>query len=348
MKEDIITAEKMMRRCLQLAARGAGSVAPNPMVGAVLVYGERIIGEGWHARYGEAHAEVNCLESVTKEDRPLISASTLYVSLEPCAHHGKTPPCADRIIRERIPRVVIGCTDTFAEVAGKGIGKLRSAGVAVETGVLETECRYINRRFFTFHEQRRPYVMLKWARTPEGAVACADGAALKISGDSTDRLVHRWRSEEAAILVGSGTVLSDDPLLTTRYWSGSSPLRIVLDRRLRIPEKARLLQDGGPTWIFSGLKTGKRGAVEWIAADPDAFPETVLQELYRRKVQSVLVEGGPAVLQSFLDHGCWDEARVITGQVSLPGGIREPACSHWKLGEHALLHGDEINTYYPA
>lgn len=344
--DETMNNERYMERCLQLAALGAGQAAPNPMVGAVLAHGDRIIGEGFHRQYGQAHAEVNCLASVSAEDRHLLTQATLYVSLEPCVHHGKTPPCADLIIRSGIPEVVIGCIDTFAQVAGKGVDKLKAAGIKVSVGMLEDECRQLNRRFFTFHEKKRPYLILKWAQTQEGWMACADSMPLRISNSYTDRLVHRWRSEETAILIGVNTLVADDPLLTNRYWTGSSPLRIVTDRYLRAPADARMLHDGSPVWIFNTRKNDCKGPVEWIRLpDDDNFFGHVMTVLHERNILSVLVEGGRQILQHLLDMGLWDEARVITGTMSIPDGIAAPRMT-MNTTDHFELHGDRLSFYY--
>src|SRR5215207_8983700 len=226
-------SEIYMHRCLELARLGSGSVAPNPMVGAVLVYKDMIIGEGYHQQYGEAHAEVNCLNSVRPEHQHLIEQSTLYVSLEPCAHYGKTPPCADLIIQKKIPEVVVGCCDPFIQVNGKGIEKLQSAAVNVTIGVLEEECKQLNKRFFGFHTVQRPYVILKWAQTADGKVAGNDYGRKRISNQQTNRIVHKWRSEETTVVVGTNTALYDDPALTTRLWAGKNPVRIVVDMHMR-------------------------------------------------------------------------------------------------------------------
>src|SRR5258706_3862500 len=257
-----------MRRCLELATLGAGNVAPNPMVGAVLVYHGRIIGEGYHQKYGEAHAEPNSIASVKEEDRKLISQSTMYVSLEPCVHFGKTPPCADLIIKHKIPKVVIGCRDPFKEVNGRGIEKLKAAGVETEPGVLEKECKELNKRFFTFHTKHRPYIILKWAQTANGFIATSPQTPLQrrgafeesankrllISNEYSNRLVHKWRSEEAAILVGTNTALKDDPQLTTRLWTGNNPVRMVIDMDLKLPSSLKLFDDEVSTIIFNTIK----------------------------------------------------------------------------------------------
>ena len=235
-----------MTRCLQLAQLGAGNVAPNPMVGAVLVYEEKIIGEGYHRKYGEAHAEVNCINSVKESNRELIEKSTLYVSLEPCSHYGKTPPCSDLIIQNKIKKVVIGCQDIYKEVSGKGILKLRNAGVEVISGVLEKESVDLNKRFFTFHQKFRPYIILKWAQTANTKIGSTNERIL-ISNEYTNRLVHKWRSEEAAVLVGTNTAVQDDPFLTTRLWKGKNPVRIVIDKELKLPPSLNIFDTNSQT-----------------------------------------------------------------------------------------------------
>ncbi|HVZ56163.1 MAG TPA: bifunctional diaminohydroxyphosphoribosylaminopyrimidine deaminase/5-amino-6-(5-phosphoribosylamino)uracil reductase RibD [Chitinophagaceae bacterium] len=335
---------RYMMRCLQLAGRAAGYVAPNPMVGAVLVHGDRIIGEGYHHRFGQAHAEVNCLASVRATDQPLIPASTLYVSLEPCAHFGKTPPCTDLIIRRRIPRVVIGCRDPFDQVDGRGMDQLRAAGVEVVTGILEEASRDRNRRFITFHTRRRPYVILKWAQSADGRIGAAGTRQLRISQPLTDRLVHRWRSEEAAILVGTETARSDDPQLTNRLWNGPSPVRVVVDRRLRLPPGLRLFDGSQPTVVLNDLKSeGQIPLVFHRLAGSGSAVSRICSALYELQLQSVLVEGGARLLQSFLDEGTWDEIRIITGtRLRIPGGIPAPTpgpcqqVSEYPLGEDRI------------
>ncbi len=339
-----------MHHCLQLARLGAGYVAPNPMVGAVLVHQGRIIGEGYHRRYGQAHAEVNCLDAVSAADRHLIPESTLYVSLEPCAHQGKTPPCTGLILRHRIPRVVIGCRDSFTEVNGKGIAQLQAAGVEVITGVLEKEARELNRRFFTYHEQQRPYVLLKWAESRNGCIAAQGSRPVAISNPLTNRIVHRWRGEEAAILVGTGTALQDNPRLTTRLWPGAQPLRVLIDRELRVPLTHHLLSDGLPTLVINARREERAGAVEYVRTPSGQFgPADFLQLLFERKLQSVLVEGGARLQQAFIDAGYWDEARVITaGNCILPEGIPAARLSGAQVRREDLILQDCITTYYPA
>jgi len=302
-----------MQRCLQLAAMGAGRVAPNPMVGAVLVYAGRVIGEGYHQKYGEAHAEVNCINSVVEADKELIAKSTLYVSLEPCAHFGKTPPCADLVIKNKIPNVVIGCRDSFAAVNGKGMERLKNAGINVALGVLENECRELNKRFFTSHEKQRPYIILKWAQSSNGKIGTDESSNLKISNEFTDRLVHQWRTEEAAILVGTNTAILDDPALTARLWPGNDPLRLVIDLELKLPGHLKLFDDSVKTIVFT---YNKKDATEKLIYHQLNKTEDVLAQimsaLYAMQVQSVIIEGGSKLLQSFIDAGLWDESRVIT------------------------------------
>lgn len=336
-----------MKRCLELALLGAGHVAPNPMVGAVLVFDERIIGEGYHERYGEAHAEVNCIRSVRPEDLALIGRSTMYVSLEPCAHHGKTPPCADLIIKMNIPRVVVGCRDPFKEVNGKGIEKLLAAGITVDQGVLEEECIYLNRRFFTFNVHHRPWILLKWAQSANGKIATYGGRTL-ISNEYTNRLVHKWRSEEASILVGTNTALSDDPELTARLWNGPDPVRLVVDKKLRLPRHLKIFDGKVRTIVFnaarhdmgeaSGLEAPGSGSPGYyqLAEDSNLVHQLVIA-LYQLKIQSVLVEGGAKLLQSFIDEGYWDEARIITNKsMQIPDGLAAP-----ELGASRLLLTEE-------
>lgn len=324
-----LTDEFFMSRCIQLATLGAGHVAPNPMVGAVLVHEGRIIGEGYHQVYGQAHAEVNCVNSVKAIDRHLIPSATMYVSLEPCAHFGKTPPCANLIVAEKIREVVIGCVDTFSAVAGKGISILQNAGVTVRTGILEAECRALNSRFFTFHEQQRPFIILKWAQCQAGYMGTEDGHPVRISNPYTDRLVHRWRSEEAGILVGSRTAVMDNPRLNNRLWTGKDPLRIVIDPHHRVPQTHHLYDEQQETFFFRGETLTQ-----------------LMQELHERRILSVLVEGGAATLNRFIDAGLWDEARVIHGAVTLPGGLSAPRLKHAKLTTDTPLMGDHIFIYH--
>ncbi len=333
-----------MQRCLQLAALGAGSVAPNPMVGAVLVHACRIIGEGYHQEYGEAHAEVNCISSVSETDKILIAQSTLYVSLEPCVHYGKTPPCADLIIKNKIPRVVIGCRDSFEKVAGKGIERLQAAGIEVTVGVLEKECLEQNKRFFTFHKKQRPYIILKWAETSDGKIGSTDGERIFISNEFTNRLVHQWRSEEAAILIGTNTALLDNPALKTRLWPGKNPVRLVLDMDLKLPASLQLFDGIVKTIVFNGHKQQDAGMLCYYKVDTtEQLLPKILKILYNLQLQSVIVEGGAWLLQSFINENLWDEARIISNTaMKIAAGINAPILQHQKMIKEENIQTDRI------
>ena len=341
--------ETYIYRCIELAKAGAGYAAPNPLVGAVLVYNGRIIGEGFHQVYGQAHAEVNCIHSVADADKQFIALSMLYVSLEPCAHYGKTPPCADLIIQQQIPEVIIGCRDPFKEVDGKGIEKLRAAGISVTVGVLEEQCIVLNKRFFTFHTKHRPFVVLKWAQTVNSKIAADAGERLLITNDYTNRLVHRWRSEEAAILVGTNTALLDNPSLDTRLWYGKSPMRLVIDMDLRLPSSLQLFNGRQTTIVFNTLKHSipeqpvdvhqTKGLYYYQLNEQESVVTQIMQACYALHIQSVLVEGGAALLQSFIDEAIWDEARIITNeQLQVPEGLDAPVLTHAATAgsEHVL------------
>lgn len=337
--------EQYMNRCIQLAKLGAGNVAPNPMVGAVLVYGNEIIGEGYHQKYGEAHAEVNCLNSVAKEKESLIEKSTIYVSLEPCSHYGKTPPCADLIIKNKIKKAVIGIKDIYKEVDGTGIQKLQNAGLEVISGVLENECRELNKRFFTFHQKKRPYIILKWAQSANGQIG-SNGERILISNDYSNRLVHKWRSEETAILVGTNTALSDNPSLTTRLWEGKNPVRIVIDKELKLPPGLKIFNNEARTLIFNSSKNSIIENIQYIKLDNKIFLQDLLSSLFELNIQSVLVEGGTKTLQSFIDLGLFDEARVITNQeMIIEKGIAAPEMKNFKLIGRAKYFSDLIDYY---
>lgn len=319
-----------MQRCLQLARYGIDCVAPNPMVGAVLVYNGRIIGEGYHHRFGEPHAEPNAINSVENAD--LLKQSTLYVNLEPCSHYGKTPPCADLIVSKQIPRVVIGSLDPNPKVSGRGVGILRKAGIEVTVGVLEKECCALNKRFFIFQEQKRPYILLKWAQTQDGFIdrkrTDASESPFIISNAITKQLTHKMRSENQSILVSTNTVLLDNPSLNVRNWSGKSPIRIAIDRQGRIPANYHLLDGSIPTLIFTETDKPKHKNVEFIKIDFDGESlQTILREIYKRNIHSVLVEGGAQLLNSFIQSGCWDEANVEISPNRIGNGVQAPALS---------------------
>jgi len=338
-----------MHRCLELANLGAGYVAPNPMVGAVLVHSGKIIGEGYHQKYGGPHAEVNCINSVSEQDKDKILSSVLYVSLEPCSHFGKTPPCTDLIIENKIPEVVIGCRDPFKEVDGKGIEKLKAAGIKVVYGILENECRQLNRRFFTFHSKHRPYIILKWAETGDGKISPSNstGARLYISNEQTNRLVHKWRSEEASILVGTNTALLDDPELTTRNWPGPSPIRSVVDMDLKLPSSLKIFNDKQRTVIFNKIRHEEKDHLIYYQVTEDvSLVHQVVNALYQMKIQSVIVEGGARLLQSFIDEEMWDEARVIKNEkLIINNGLNAPTFIDRKAGEEIRISGDSIKIY---
>jgi diaminohydroxyphosphoribosylaminopyrimidine deaminase/5-amino-6-(5-phosphoribosylamino)uracil reductase len=335
-----------MKRCLELATRGEGRVAPNPMVGAVLVHEGRIIGEGYHRQFGKAHAEVNCLESVRPEDSGLIKHSVLYVSLEPCSHYGKTPPCADLIIEKGIPEVVIGCLDPNVLVAGKGLEKLTRAGLKTTTGILEREARELNRRFFLFQNEKRPYVVLKWAQSLDGKISGTGDTRTLISNPQTNRIVHKWRAQEAAILVGTNTALKDDPELSTRFWPGADPIRLVLDRELKLPVSLKMFS-GQRTIVFNLHKHEEIGSVSYFQITANVNPvHQILNALYQLNIQSVLVEGGSYLLQSFINAEAWDEARVICNEEMVIGqGIPAPVLADHQLVRSLAILSDRIRIF---
>lgn len=317
--------EKYMRRCIELAKNGICNVAPNPMVGAVIVCEGRIIGEGYHIRCGEAHAEVNAIRSV--KDESLLRRSTIYVSLEPCSHYGKTPPCADLIIEKQIPRIVIGYQDPFSEVAGRGIRKLRDAGREVTVGVLEKECRQLIRRFVTFNTLHRPYITLKWAESADRFIDMerSGGKPALLSSPLTSMLVHKKRAETDAIMVGRRTALLDNPSLTVRNWYGRNPIRIITDSNLTLPPDLHIFDGSVPTIIFTAKEHPEEKNVTYITIDFERQPLLqIMEELYRRKIQSLLVEGGSQLLQSFIDMDLWDEAYVEKCPVRLHSGVKAP------------------------
>ena len=321
--------EKYIARCIQLAKNGLCNAAPNPMVGAVIVHNDTIIGEGYHIRCGEAHAEVNAVRSV--KDKSLLKESTIYVSLEPCSHHGKTPPCADLIINKGIPRVVVGCQDPFSLVAGRGIAKLREAGIEVKVGVLEEECRQLIRRFVTFNTLRRPFITLKWAESADGFIDLhrTEGHPYIFSSPLSSMLVHKRRAEHSAILVGRRTALLDNPSLTTRNWFGKNPVRMVIDKDLALPKHLALFDGSVRTLVFTQREdTSNRPNVEHIRLDfnIDILPQ-IMEVLYKEKLQSLMVEGGSILLQSFIDAGCWDEAYIEQSDAHLKDGVKAPSFS---------------------
>ncbi|MFA9391247.1 MAG: bifunctional diaminohydroxyphosphoribosylaminopyrimidine deaminase/5-amino-6-(5-phosphoribosylamino)uracil reductase RibD [Prolixibacteraceae bacterium] len=320
--------DQYIGRCLELAKLGERRVAPNPMVGCVIVSNAKIIGEGYHQLFGGPHAEVNAINSV--KDQHLLQDSTLYVNLEPCAHFGKTPPCSDLIIEKKIPRVVIGTIDPYAEVAGKGIEKMQAAGIDVQVGFLTKECLELNRRFFTFHKAQRPYIILKWAQTADGFVDIDRnseqlGQPTWITNEMARIAVHKQRSTESAILIGTDTALSDNPSLTVRDWYGKQPLRIVPDLNQRLPKELSLFDQKSPTLTLSRSEYPDGRSTQILQVnDDEKVIDTLLRHLYTEGILSVIVEGGPKMLQSFIDRELWDEAHVYTGQLCFGSGVKAP------------------------
>lgn len=343
--------QKYMARCLALASHGLGLVAPNPMVGCVIVHNDKIIGEGYHHEYGGPHAEVVAINSV--KDRSLLKEATLYVNLEPCFHHGKTPPCSDLIIESQIPKVVIGSIDPNELVGGKGKQKLEASGVEVISGLMEKDCLELNRRFFTFHQEKRPYIILKWAQSSDGFIDHirdeeTTGAAT-ISNLTSRTLVHKWRSEEQAIKVGTNTIILDDPQLTTRLWKGKNPLRVVLDRQNRLDDSLRVFDGSAPTLVFTDSsnknEVNPTTNLDYVFVDEDEnIFDSICRTLYEREIQSVIVEGGSMLLNSHITQGLWDEARVFVSPQMLGSGISAPRIETKPISQEDIA-GDKLYFY---
>lgn len=340
MKKD----EKYLARCIQLAQNGLGTTYPNPMVGSVIVYEDQIIGEGWHKKAGEPHAEVNAINSV--KDKSLLQKATIYVSLEPCSHFGKTPPCCDLIIRNQIPNVVIGTVDPNEQVAGRGIKKLIEAGINVTVGVLENECNALNKRFFTFHQKKRPYVILKWAQSQDGFISPSERNEQKpvwITNQYSRQLVHKWRSEEQAILVGTQTAIDDNPKLDVRDWTGKNPVRIVLDKNNRISKESFLLDNQVKTIVF--YQSDKNTNQENLIFERIDFEQNIafqiLETLYKHQIQSIIIEGGRQTLQTFIDANLWDEARIFKGKTTFKNGTKAPTIT-LKTNQKQFVLEDEL------
>jgi diaminohydroxyphosphoribosylaminopyrimidine deaminase/5-amino-6-(5-phosphoribosylamino)uracil reductase len=340
-----------MQRCLEISSKGLSSVMPNPSVGAVLVYEDKIIGEGYTSPYGGNHGEVNCMNSVKEHNRPYISKSTLYVSLEPCSHFGKTPPCANLIITHNIRKVVIGCIDTFSEVAGKGIEVLKQNNVEVVIGVLENECRELNKRFFTFHEKKRPFVLLKWAQTKDGFIAPEDELHEQerwITGDKTNQYVHQLRATEKAILVGKNTVQKDNPSLTVRHVDGTNPIRLVIDKKLELwkgKEGFKIFSTESKTLVFNSLQNFEENGIEGIKISfNNNVVKQILDILYEKGIQSLIVEGGSFTINSFLESNLWDEALVLEGNKTFGRGVEAPLFNH-KHTKEFVLGKDNIKQF---
>ena len=345
------TAKKYMQRCLELAKKGLGNTAPNPMVGAVLVYKNKIIGEGFTSKYGGNHAEENCINSVKTKDKENVSKATLYVSLEPCSHFGKTPPCSNLIVEHKIPKVVIGTLDTNKLVSGKGVKHLKENGIEVKIGVLQKECINSNKRFFTFHNKKRPYIILKWAQTQDGFIAPKNNTSITwISNAFSKQLVHKLRAEEQAILVGTRTVIIDNPQLNCRSWKGKNPIRVVLDRRLRIPENHHVFDGSVKTIIITEkpqnkcpLKDSRALFFETVDYTHN-LPQQICEVLYKHEIQSVIIEGGTQTLQSFIDANIWDEAQVFTGASSFKEGVNAPVLKG-KIITESNIKNDSLKIY---
>ncbi|PBJ14608.1 bifunctional diaminohydroxyphosphoribosylaminopyrimidine deaminase/5-amino-6-(5-phosphoribosylamino)uracil reductase RibD [Flavobacterium sp. ACN6] len=338
--------EKYIKRCIELAQNGLGTTYPNPMVGSVIVYEDQIIGEGWHKKAGEPHAEVNAVKSV--KDKSLLKKATIYVSLEPCSHFGKTPPCCDLIIANEIPNVVVGTVDPNEKVAGRGILKLIEAGANVTVGVLEKECNELNKRFFTFHQKKRPYIILKWAESQDGYLAPEktpdqDRKPIWITNQYSRQLVHKWRTEEQAILVGTQTVVDDNPKLNARDWSGTNPVRVIIDRENKIETNSFVFDDSVKTIVFSNEKiksSTENTQFEVIDFSKNTIPQ-ILDVLYQNQIQSIIIEGGRQTLQSFIDENIWDEVRVFIGKPSFGSGTKAPVISR-KNSIKTTIINDEL------
>lgn len=338
--------EKYIKRCIELARNGFGTTYPNPMVGSVIVYEDKIIGEGWHKKAGGPHAEVNAVQSV--KDKSLLKKATIYVSLEPCSHFGKTPPCCDLIIANKIPNVVVGTVDPNEKVAGNGIKKLLEAGVNVTVGILEDECNELNKRFFTFHQKKRPYIILKWAESQDGFLAPQkeigqERKPVWITNQYSRQLVHKWRSEEQAILTGTQTVIDDNPKLNTRDWSGNNPVRVILDQNNRISKDSFVFDDSVKTIILT--KSENNISTENTIFEKIDFDENIIQNilsvLYKHQIQSVIIEGGKKTLQSFIDQNIWDEARIFIGKNVFKNGTKAPEIQK-KNAVKTFIQNDEL------
>lgn len=342
--------QKYINRCVQLARNGLGRTYPNPVVGSVVVHNDVIIGEGWHHKAGQPHAEVNAINAV--ENKELLKSATIYVSLEPCSHYGKTPPCSNLIIDSGIKKVVIGTVDPFSEVSGKGIAKLMNAGCEVMVGVQEESCRELNKRFFTFHLKKRPYVILKWAQSADGFLSPENKNNDKrepvwITNKFSKQLVHKWRAEEQGIVVGTTTAVVDDPKLNTRLWKGNDPVRMVLDRQLRIPQESHLLDNSIRTIVFCAEEPQENNSKNVIfeALDFDKpIAEQICNSLFHHQIQSVIIEGGRQTLQTFIDSDLWDEARVFTGSINFRKGTKAPEFSGKRFARTMIL-SDDLKIY---
>ena len=334
--------ELFMQRALDLARIAQGHVSPNPMVGCVIVYQGQVVGEGWHKKYGEAHAEVNAVNSV--DDQSILKECTVYVNLEPCSHVGKTPPCADLLIDLKVKKVVVANLDSNPLVAGNGIKKLRAAGIEVITGILDKEGRSLNKRFFTFMEKQRPYIILKWAETSDGFIARENFDSKWISNEFSRQLVHQWRTQEDAVMVGTRTAMHDNPQLNVREWTGRNPVRVVLDRFLRLSGKLHVFDSVQSTLCYNVLIHEEHPNLSRIRVEENNFIQNVVQDLHQRKIQSMIVEGGTTTLSLFLDSGLWDEARVFISPKHFEKGVKSPATRGTLIEEHNV-QGDILKVF---
>jgi diaminohydroxyphosphoribosylaminopyrimidine deaminase/5-amino-6-(5-phosphoribosylamino)uracil reductase len=332
-----------MLRAIELARNGLGKVSPNPMVGCVIVKNGRIIGEGWHQFFGGPHAEVNAIKSVT--DSKMLEGSDVYVNLEPCAHHGKTPPCADLLVSYKVGRVFIANEDINPLVHGKGIALLEKAGVKVKNDVLSVEGKNLNKRFFNFHEKKRPYVILKWAETADGYMARDNFDAKWISNEYSRQIVHKWRSEEDAIMVGANTVIYDNPKLNVRDWEGRDPIRIILDPDLKCPEKANVLDETQITLIYNTIKSSIGENTRFIKVESKNYLKNVFADLFKSNIQSVLIEGGPTLLNSVIEEGFWDEARIFRSVKTFGSGLAAPRLKNGTLSNKIRIFDDDLYIF---
>jgi len=338
------THEYFIEKCISLARKGILNVSPNPMVGCVIVYDGEIIGEGYHKEYGKNHAEVNAINSV--KDKSVLKNSILYVNLEPCCHHGKTPPCTDIIIKYNIPKVVIGCIDTFSKVSGQGIKKLKNNSVEVIYGVLEKECIELNKRFFCYHIKKRPYIILKWAKSKDNFIAPINQEkSFWMTSDESKKLVHSWRAEEDAILVGRKTVEADNPSLTVRECEGKNPIRIVIDKELSLNEKSNVFDDQAETIIFNNIKTAIIDKTTYLKAEFNNLNQDILKQLYNRDILSLIIEGGAFTINSFIENGLYDEIRVFTTNKVLENGIKSPNIPEIKNSKKITINNDKLEIY---
>ena len=338
------THEYFIDKCIRLARNGALDVSPNPMVGCVIVYDGEIIGEGYHKEYGKNHAEVNAINSV--KDKSVLKNSILYVNLEPCCHHGKTPPCTDIIIKYNIPKVVIGCIDTFSKVSGQGIKKLKNNSVEVIYGVLEKDCIELNKRFFCYHIKKRPYIILKWAKSKDNFIAPINQEKpFWMTSDESKKLVHSWRAEEDAILVGRKTVVADNPSLTVRECEGKNPIRIVIDKELSLNEKSNVFDDQAETIVFNNIKTAIIDKITYLKADFNNLNKDILKQLYNRDILSLIIEGGAFTINSFIENGLYDEIRVFTTNKVLENGIKSPNIPEIKNSKNIKINNDKLEIF---